>query len=183
MWRGIVWILSIFVIIFLTSSILSFLSLRKSLLLFTKLKQDMVTVTKTSDLTKRLDVNTTDEVGDLAHNFNLMKEEIEKLNEKLALRAEELSTANRELEAFNYTVSHDLRKPLTLINGYCQIILEMFGSTLEEECKKYLHEIYGGTLRMNQLIDALLKFSATARGELLVNLSISAESQKQWQLN
>ena len=93
-------------------------------------------------------------------------ERLRVLNNNLSARALELEAANKELEAFNYTVTHDLRKHLAVINGYCQAILEIYGDTLEEEGKKYLGEIYNGTMRMNQLIDALLKFSATAHGEL-----------------
>ncbi len=75
-------------------------------------------------------------------------------------RAEmELETANRELEAFTYSVSHDLRKPLTVINGYCQAIRELCGDKLDEQCREYLQEAYNGTLRMNRLIDTLLNFS------------------------
>jgi light-regulated signal transduction histidine kinase (bacteriophytochrome) len=71
----------------------------------------------------------------------------------------DLETANRELQAFNYTVAHDLRKPLTVINGYCQIIREMYGDKVDEKCKSYLQEAYDGTLNMNRLIDVLLNFS------------------------
>ena len=61
-----------------------------------------------------------------------MEEEIERLNTDLAARAAELEDANRELEAFNYTVAHDLRKPLTVINGYCQAVKELCGDKLDE---------------------------------------------------
>lgn len=86
-------------------------------------------------------------------------EEIERLNTDLAARAIELEMANRELEAFNYTVAHDLRKPLTVVNGYCQVIKELCGLNLDKTCRDYLQEAFDGTLRMNQLIDALLNFS------------------------
>jgi PAS domain S-box-containing protein len=88
-----------------------------------------------------------------------MEEEIKRLNTDLAARAVELEAANLELETFNYTVAHDLRKPLTAVNGYCQAVKELCGDMLDEACKRYLREAYDGTWRMNQLIDALLNFS------------------------
>ena len=94
------------------------------------------------------------------------EKEIELLNATLAGRALELESANRELEAFNYTVSHDLRRPLTTINGYCQIIRELCGGRLDEQCLGFLEEIYEGTLQMSQLIGALLKFSRLTHSEL-----------------
>ncbi|HEY6838188.1 MAG TPA: CHASE3 domain-containing protein [Geobacteraceae bacterium] len=93
------------------------------------------------------------------------EEEIERLNTDLAARAAQLEEANRELEAFNYSVAHDLRKPLTVINGYCQAIRELCGGGLSAECSGYLKEAYDGTLRMDGLIDALLNFSRMARIE------------------
>jgi PAS domain S-box-containing protein len=93
------------------------------------------------------------------------EEEIERLNAELAARAAELEAANRELEAFNFTVAHDLRKPLTTINGYCEIIRELCGDRLDEQCKKYLQEAYDGTWRMNRLIDTLLNFSRLSHVE------------------
>ncbi len=95
-----------------------------------------------------------------------MEEEIEALNTNLAARAFELEIANQELEAFNYTVSHDLRRPLTHINGYCQVIREMCTKSLDEQCMGYIREVLDGTLEMNQLIDTLLNFSQLSRSEL-----------------
>ena len=94
-------------------------------------------------------------------------------------RAEQLEAANLELNAFNYSVAHDLRKPLTNINGYSQLIVELYGRKMDQKCRGYLMEIYEGTLRMNQLIDALLKFSSLAHSELsfeTINLSEMAKS-------
>jgi len=92
-------------------------------------------------------------------------EEIDRLNTDLAARALELEAANRELEAFNYTVAHDLRKPLTIINGYCQVIQSLCGNTLDAQCREYLQETYEGTCRMSRLIDTLLDFSRLAHIE------------------
>jgi signal transduction histidine kinase len=96
----------------------------------------------------------------------LAEQEIEDLNTTLAARAFELETANRELEAFNYTVSHDLRRPLTIINGYSQIIQEHCCARLSGECREYLREISDETMRMNRLIDTLLDFSRIMRTEM-----------------
>jgi light-regulated signal transduction histidine kinase (bacteriophytochrome) len=96
----------------------------------------------------------------------LAQEEIERLNTSLSMRAVELEGANRELEAFNYTVAHDLRKPLTVVNGYCQALKEMCCDKLDERCREFITESYEGTLRMNQLIDTLLGFSRLTNVEL-----------------
>jgi signal transduction histidine kinase len=109
----------------------------------------------------------------------MAEEEIKRLNCELAARAAELEAANRELEAFNYTVAHDLRKPLTVVNGYCQALKELCGVQLDVHCKEYLKEAYEGTLRMNRLIDALLRFSRMAHIEPqreVVDLSVLAQA-------
>ncbi|TSK08147.1 MAG: response regulator [Geobacter sp.] len=100
--------------------------------------------------------------------------EIRLLNDSLSARAQELEIANRDLEGFSYTVSHDLRAPLTNINGYCQVILEIYGEKLEPGCKEFIDIIFNETVNMNQLIRTLLEFSRVSRSELSkqpVNLS------------
>jgi PAS domain S-box-containing protein len=107
-----------------------------------------------------------------------MEEHLDLLRTDLAARAAELETANIELEAFSYTVSHDLRKPLTAINSYVQVVQLMCGNGLDEKCRGYLQEIYEGTLRMSRLIDTLLNFSHFAHVEMCqekVDLSKMAE--------
>lgn len=95
-----------------------------------------------------------------------LDEKLEGLHADLAARAAELESANIELEAFNYSVSHDLRSPLSVINGYCQVIQELFGNRLDAQCRGYIQEMYEGTLRMNLLIDSLLKFSSAKSGPI-----------------
>lgn len=90
----------------------------------------------------------------------------------------DLTAANIELEAFNYSASHDLRVPLTVINSYCQMVEELCGSNLDERCRGYIREMYNGTLRMAELIETLLVFSSITRNEMRqdkVNLSKMAE--------
>jgi PAS domain S-box-containing protein len=96
----------------------------------------------------------------------LAEESIEELNTALAARAAELEAANQELDAFNYSVSHDLRKPLTVINSYCQVVQELYGNSLDKDCLGYISEMYEGTLRMSLLIDTLLDFSQITRVEV-----------------
>jgi len=102
-----------------------------------------------------------------------VNKDIERLNADLATRAAdleaanlELEAANLELEAFNYTVAHDLRNPLNIISSYCQVFKELCGDKLDEQCMRYIHETYEGTLRMNGLIEALLNFSRLAHVDL-----------------
>ncbi|HLO27018.1 MAG TPA: PAS domain S-box protein, partial [Geobacteraceae bacterium] len=104
-------------------------------------------------------------INDITERKRLL-EEIERLNTDLAARAAQLEDANRELEAFNYTVAHDLRRPLTVVNSCTQVIKQLCGDKLDEQCTHYLEEAYNGTLRMDQLIEALLNFSRLAHVEL-----------------
>lgn len=94
------------------------------------------------------------------------QDSIAELNQHLLARANELEVANRDLETFGYTVSHDLRTPLTNINGYCQVILELFGSGLDPKCKEFIEIILSETIAMNELIKTLLDFSSVTRKEL-----------------
>jgi PAS domain S-box-containing protein len=106
-------------------------------------------------------------------------EEVEKLNTDLAARAAELESTNRELETFSYSASHDLRKPLTVISGYCQVIQELCGNHLNEQCLGFLQEVQNGAVRMSNLIDALLKLSCFTRSELnreMIDLSVIAHT-------
>lgn len=78
----------------------------------------------------------------------------------------ELVEANRELEAFSYSVSHDLRAPLRAIDGFSRILLEECDGALESEYKAYLHDIRQNAQQMGQLIDALLGFARLSRQPL-----------------
>ena len=88
------------------------------------------------------------------------------LEEKVALRTEQLKKANEELEAFSYSVSHDLRAPLRAIIGFASILEEDYTSQLDAEAKRYTSIIKSNTLRMGNLVDDLLSFSRMSRHEL-----------------
>ncbi len=87
----------------------------------------------------------------------------EELEERVSERTAELTAANKELEAFSYSVSHDLRAPLRAIIGYSQLILEDYAVRLDTEGQRLLGVIAAEALRMSQLIDDLLTFSGLGR--------------------
>ena len=85
------------------------------------------------------------------------------LERRVVERTQELELANRELEAFSYSVSHDLREPLRAVNGFSQALLDDFGSHLPDEGQRFVDNIRKGALRMGRLIDDLLAFSRLGR--------------------
>src|SRR4029077_17979801 len=85
------------------------------------------------------------------------------LEHRVAARTAELELANQELEAFSYSVSHDLRAPLRAVDGFSHAVLEDYGHQLPEEGRHYLQTIREGAQRMGVLIDDLLTFSRLSR--------------------
>ena len=95
-----------------------------------------------------------------------LKEHQEKLEELVEDRTAKLKTVNKELEAFSYSVSHDLRAPLRAIDGFSLALLEDYGEKLDDEGRDYLHRVRNGAGRMALLIDDLLQLSRISRGRL-----------------
>jgi PAS domain S-box-containing protein len=90
----------------------------------------------------------------------------EELEERVKSRTAELEAANRELDSFSYSVSHDLRAPLRAIDGFSTILIREHASALPPETITYLEKIQGNTRKMSALIDDLLNFSRTSRQPL-----------------
>jgi signal transduction histidine kinase len=144
-----------------------------------------LTVSRKTDYSVRVPVNhAIGELGMLMDTFNAMLSQIQardeeldasarryqRLNEDLerrvAERTSELQVINRELEAFTYSVSHDLRAPLRRIDGFSGMLTEKYGTQLAGDGAHYLTRIREGTLQMGRLIDDLLNLARLGRKEL-----------------
>ncbi len=96
------------------------------------------------------------------------------LEQRVEQRTKELEVSNQELQAFSYSVSHDLRAPLRTIDGFSLALAEDFADVLNAEGRDYIQRVRGGVQRMGLLIDALLQLSRVTRSEVQreeVNLS------------
>ena len=91
---------------------------------------------------------------------------LQSLNEDMERRSMSLEAANKELEAFTYSVSHDLRAPLRHVDGFSRLLLEKHSSQLDEEGKRMLERVRQGTQHMGALVDDLLNLSRVSRREV-----------------
>lgn len=97
------------------------------------------------------------------------------LEQRVEERTKDLQRMVKELEAFSYSVSHDLRTPLRAVNGYSSILLSDYSENLDEEARRYLARIKEASIRMGQLIDDLLNLSRVSRAEFQhQNVDLSA---------
>jgi len=152
----------------------------------------------------RADASDSGEVGLLAQRINSMiagiatrKEKLEReiverknaerevralnreLDERVKRRTAALNSANKELESFAYSVSHDLRAPLRGIDGFSLAIMEDYGDKLDDKGRDYLRRIRAGAIKMAELIDDILKLSRITREEMRleeVDLTLMAKS-------
>lgn len=122
---------------------------------------------QTGDFSVRATVGTRDEVGELATSFNSMEDALEEsrgiLEKKVIERTTQLEIANKDLESFTYSVSHDLRAPLRSIDGFSKILEEDYLPKFDDAGKHVIATIRASTKQMGNLVDDLLSFSRLGR--------------------
>ena len=121
------------------------------------------------DYSSPVAVDRHDELGRLAASFNAMTTEVrhtqQELEKKVQRRTQELEAANKELEAFSYSVSHDLRAPLRAVSGYAMMLKEDYEDTFDDEARRITGNILSNVKMMGRLIDDLIEFSRLGKRE------------------
>jgi signal transduction histidine kinase len=190
-------VIIILIIIFLLCSIVA-VSIAQSISAPIKNLSKGAEIIGSGNLDYKIGTNLKDEIGQLSRAFDKMTGDLKKitasrdelnseiterkraegkissLNEELKHHLFQLEAANRELEAFSYSVSHDLRAPLRSVAGFSQALVEDYADKLDAEGRDSLERILAATQKMGRLIDDLLNLSRVSRSEMKreeVNLS------------
>ena len=141
------------------------------------LVETVQTVSLEKDYSIRATTGSRDEMGVLVGAFNDMLEQIQQrdvalkkssdeMEQRVLDRTAALNAVNKELEAFSYSVSHDLRAPLRSIDGFSQVLLEDYEKQLDADGKDHLARIRAASQRMGHLIDDLINLSRVSRSEI-----------------
>ena len=128
------------------------------------------TVSQEQNYAQRAERFDDDEMGQLTDAFNDMLARVQQVNstleQRVLERTAELEVSNKELDAFAYSVSHDLRAPLRAVDGFSRIVLEEYAPALPSEARRYLEIARTSAVNMGNLIDGLLAFSRLGRQPL-----------------
>ncbi len=135
------------------------------------------------DYSRSVDVDRDDEVGRFAETFTAMVQRVRdaqaRLEDQVRERTSELQERNDELEAFGYSISHDLRAPLRAMQGFSQALLDDCGDRLDAMGREYAERIVAGSRRMDELIRDLLAYARVSRAELqLVSVPLTPVAQR-----
>jgi signal transduction histidine kinase len=142
------------------------------------------------DYTSPVTADRQDELGQLATAFNSMALQVTEahhsLEQQVRDRTKELETANKELESFSYSVSHDLRAPLRAVSGYAMMLKEDYEDSFDPEAKRITGNIISNVKMMGRLIDDLISFSRLGKREIarrIVDMKALAEASTSELLN
>jgi signal transduction histidine kinase len=130
--------------------------------------QEATRAVAAGNLEYRVATGRNDEIGEMSNNFDAMTQALRQSFAQLERGNQELTTLNKELEAFSYSVSHDLRAPLRSMDGFSLALLEDYGDKLDDEGRDNLQRIRAASQRMGRLIDELLSLSRVTRTELAI---------------
>jgi signal transduction histidine kinase len=136
-------------------------------------------VIETGNFSVRVTSGDEDEIGILSKEFNELMVQIDEmqkslkeanadLEKRVEQRTVELETANRELESFSYSVSHDLKAPLRAINGFTEMLVKKYADKIDDKGKEMAGVIVANSKKMGQLIEDLLEFSRIGRKEMVM---------------
>jgi signal transduction histidine kinase len=127
----------------------------------------------------KMDLGGNDEIGEMSRNFDAMTHALRASFTQIQHKNDELAALNKEIEAFSYSVSHDLRGPLRSMDGFSLALLEDYGDKLDDEARDSLQRIRAASQRMGRLIDELLGLSRVTRTELSIKaVNLSAISRE-----
>ncbi len=127
----------------------------------------------------QIDIDRDDEIGELIDSFNETSLSLKESQEELRHANEKLQLTNKELEAFAYSVSHDLRSPLRSISGFSDALVSNFSDELSPRAQDYLGRVNRAAQKMGNLIDDILKLSRVTRSDVKrVRFDVSALSRE-----